>query len=156
MTDGEFHALGAAPQNDLLSDPGRFAAVTALQASPFRTSGAHSDSPHSERAAIVDSLVAQTDQWGAFRTPSLRNVGLTAPYFHQGQFATLEEVLHFYSTLEGSVTIDHHRESILKRRDFSPQELQDLLAFLQTLDGTPPPIEWTRNPHSADANVGAK
>ena len=156
LTDGEFHALGAAPRNDLLSDPGRFAGVTALQVSPFRTSGEYSDSPHSERAAIVDSLVAQTDQWGAFRTPSLRNVGLTAPYFHQGQFATLEEVLHFYSTLEGSVTIDHHRESILKKRDFSPEELRDLLAFLKTLDGTPPPIEWTRNPQSAEASVGAK
>ncbi len=154
LSDGEFHALGAAPRNDLLSDPGRFAAVTALQASPFRSSGEFSDSPHSEQGAIVDSLVAQTDQWGAFRTPALRNVALTAPYFHQGQFVSLEEVLHFYSTLEGSVTRDHHRESILIRRDFSPQEMQDLEAFLLTLSGTPPPIQWTRNPLSAEAEVG--
>lgn len=146
LSDGEFHALGAAPRNDLISDPGRFGAVEKLKASPFKTSGAYSDAPNCERAAVVDSLVAQPDQWGAFRTPTLRNVSLTAPYFHQGQFATLAEVLHFYSTLEGAVTMDHHRESVLKRRDFSPQELADLEAFLRSLDGASPPAQWLRNP----------
>ena len=146
LSDGEFHALGAAPRNDLISDPGRFGAVDKLLASPFRTGGPHSDSPRVERAQIVESLVAQPDQWGAFRTPSLRNLGLTAPYFHQGQFATLEEVLRFYSTLDGAVTMDHHRELVLKRRDFSEQELLDLEAFLRSLDGAPPPSQWTRDP----------
>jgi len=34
--------------------------------------------------------------WGAFRTPSLRNVELTAPYMHNGRFLTLQDVLTFY------------------------------------------------------------
>jgi cytochrome c peroxidase len=35
--------------------------------------------------------------WGAFRTPSLRNVARTPPYMHDGSFATLEEVVEFYN-----------------------------------------------------------
>ena len=34
---------------------------------------------------------------GAFKTPSLRNVGLTAPYFHNGGYATLKSVVQFYA-----------------------------------------------------------
>ena len=146
LTDGEFHALGAAPKGDLISDDGRFGAIAQLKASPFRAGGAHSDDPAGDRAKIVDSLIAVEDQWGAFRTPPLRNLSLTAPYFHQGQFASLEEVIAFYSTLEGAVTMDHHRESVLVPRQFDPQEAADLAAFLRALDGTPPPEEWTRDP----------
>ena len=41
-------------------------------------------------------LSQRTDLCGAFKVPSLRNVEKTAPYFHNGQFATLEETLRFY------------------------------------------------------------
>ena len=34
---------------------------------------------------------------GAFKTPGLRNVARTAPYFHRGQFESLEQVVRFYS-----------------------------------------------------------
>ncbi len=146
LSDGEFHALGAAPRDDLIADAGRFGAVAALQSNPYRTSGPHSDDPACESAMVVDSLIAQPDQWGAFRTPTLRNVAQTAPYFHQGQFATLNEVLHFYSTLEGAVTMDHHRESILRKTNLSQREIEGLLAFLNSLDGAPPPSRWTTNP----------
>ncbi|MSR28344.1 MAG: hypothetical protein EXS03_02060 [Phycisphaerales bacterium] len=146
LSDGEFHALGAAPRGDLISDPGRYGAIAPLKSSPFRSSGSFADNPDSERARVVDALVAHEDQWGAFRTPALRNVARTAPYFHQGQFASLEEVLRFYSTLEGAVTMDHHRESVLRRRDFSAEEMADLAAFLRSLDGTDPPRKWLADP----------
>lgn len=146
LSDGEFHALGAAPRNDLIADGGRFEAVPQLQASPFRAGGVHSASPDGEQGKLVESLVPQPDQWGAFRTPNLRNVALTAPYFHQGQFATLEEVVTFYSTLEGAVTMDHHRESVLRRRDLSAQEISDIVSFLQSLTGESPPSDWIRDP----------
>lgn len=152
LSDGEFHALGAAPRNDLISDGGRFDAIGVLRNSPFRASGDYSDAPRGEQAAIVDSLVAQPDQWGAFRTPALRNVALTPPYFHQGQFDSLENVVDFYSTLEGSVSMDHHRESVLKRRDFSEYEKRGLLAFLRALSGTPPPLQWQQDPWKAPKN----
>ena len=146
LSDGEFHALGAAPRNDLIADSARFGAVAKLQSSAFRSTGLYSDAPESEQAKIVEALVARPDQWGAFRTPSLRNVTKTAPYFHQGQFATLEEVLHFYSTLEGAVTMDHHRESVLRKTNLTTEEITALLAFLRSLDGAPPPTQWTVDP----------
>ncbi|MSR69164.1 MAG: hypothetical protein EXS17_02315 [Phycisphaerales bacterium] len=146
LSDGEFHALGAAPRNDLIADSARFGAIAKLQSNRYRSSGAHSDAAQGEQAKIVEALVARSDQWGAFRTPTLRNIGKTSPYFHQGQFATLPEVLHFYSTLEGAVTMDHHRESVLRKTDLSPDEIAGLLAFLKTLDGDDPPIQWTINP----------
>ena len=146
LSDGEFHALGAAPRNDLIADSGRFGAIQKLQANRYRSSGAHSDDPTSEQGKVVDALVAQPDQWGAFRTPTLRNVAKTAPYFHQGQFATLEEVLQFYSTLEGAVTMDHHRESVLRRRDFSASELEGILALLRSLNGSDPPADLLNDP----------
>ncbi len=44
---------------------------------------------------------------GLFRIPSLRNVALTAPYMHDGRFATLDEVLDFYSdSVHASLNID--------------------------------------------------
>ena len=37
-------------------------------------------------------------QWGHFKAPTLRNVALTAPYGHNGYFATLKDIVHFYNT----------------------------------------------------------
>ena len=39
-----------------------------------------------------------TDEQGKFKVSSLRNVGNTAPYGHNGYFATLKEIVHFYNT----------------------------------------------------------
>jgi cytochrome c peroxidase len=78
---------------------------------------------------------SEPDQWGQFRTPSLRNVANTAPYMHQGQLNTLEQVIAFYSTLDGAISLDHHSESVLKPLQLSPQESRDLLVFLQSLSG---------------------
>jgi cytochrome c peroxidase len=47
---------------------------------------------------------AATSNCGAFKVPSLRNVALTAPYFHNGRFATLREALSFYVTRDTDPT----------------------------------------------------
>ncbi|BAZ22064.1 hypothetical protein NIES4073_29450 [Kalymmatonema gypsitolerans NIES-4073] len=62
---------------------------------------------------------------GAFKTPGLRNVELTAPYFHNGGQATLEQVVDFYS--RGG---DFGGLPVL---NLSLQEKQDLVAFLKAL-----------------------
>ena len=79
---------------------------------------------------------------GAFRAPSLRNVALTAPYFHDGSAATLREVLGFYS--QGGRNVEHgswrgdgrlnpYKSGLIVRVGFSEQEIEDLLAFLHSL-----------------------
>ncbi len=72
---------------------------------------------------------------GKFKTPSLRNLAFTAPYMHDGRFATLDEVINHYSEgLQNSPTID----PLMKKVDqggvqLSAQDKADLKAFLLTL-----------------------
>ncbi len=72
---------------------------------------------------------------GKFSTPSLRNVSRTAPYMHDGRFATLEEVVAHYSTgVKRSPTLD---PNLGKHPDgglhLSPADQRALIAFLKTL-----------------------
>jgi cytochrome c peroxidase len=46
----------------------------------------------------LGNVVDDPAEYGKFRVPTLRNVALTAPYAHNGYFATLKELVHFYST----------------------------------------------------------
>lgn len=70
---------------------------------------------------------------GKFKTPSLRNIELTAPYMHDGRFQTLDEVLEFYNSgVQDSPTLDPN----LKHADpgrMSAQDKADIIAFLKTL-----------------------
>lgn len=73
----------------------------------------------------------------AFRTPSLRNVELTAPYMHDGAFASLEEVVRFYD--EGGrprhpAVDDEMIDPELRRPlDLSDQDVAAIIAFLRSL-----------------------
>ncbi len=71
------------------------------------------------------------DRW-KYRTPTLRNVALTAPYMHNGQFSTLEEVVEFYN--QGGVEHDL-LSPLIRPLHLSVDEQQDLVAFLKTLTG---------------------
>lgn len=78
-----------------------------------------------------------------FRTPTLRNLGHTAPYMHNGSQRTLEDVLNFYDQLsdEVSETLDGGDaarqpplDPLLKRLQLTPEDFPDLMAFLQALN----------------------
>jgi cytochrome c peroxidase len=69
---------------------------------------------------------------GAFKTPTLRNVAMTAPYMHDDRFESLEQVVQHYSDgIQGSRTLD----PLLPPGGYgySPQEVADLVAFLGAL-----------------------
>lgn len=75
--------------------------------------------------------------YGLFKTPTLRNIALTAPYMHDGRFTTLEEVIdHYDSGGLPSATID----SFMKYQDgglqLGDQDKADLIAFLHCLTDT--------------------
>ena len=79
-----------------------------------------------------------------FKVPSLRNVGLTAPYMHDGRFTTLEEVLNHYandqSGSKDSIFVSPSLDPLLQvagqKRGIklSAQEKQSIIAFLKTLN----------------------
>ena len=72
---------------------------------------------------------------GAFRTPSLRNVALTAPYMHDGSEKTLEDVVEYY---EGGGNSNAYLDKEIHPLALSVRDRTDLLAFLNSLTGEPP------------------
>lgn len=90
-------------------------------------------------------VTGNPEQHGQFRVPTLRNVAVTAPYFHNGIFNTLEEVIHFYNVRDVDTTIakPEVKENInadeLGNLKLTQLEEQALVAFLNTLtDGYNP------------------
>ena len=73
---------------------------------------------------------------GKFKTPSLRNLGFTAPYMHDGRFATLDEVVNHYAVgLQNSATVDPLMKNVLSGgNQLNPQDRIDLKAFLLSLN----------------------
>jgi cytochrome c peroxidase len=69
---------------------------------------------------------------GEFRTPSLRNVALRSPYFHNGHFATLEEVVEFYNR-GGDFDAPNINHNLIRPLNLSTQQKSDLAAFLRAL-----------------------
>ena len=147
LSDLEFHnnqvptADGRPP-----TDPGRFEGARLVKADPFNGAGAFSDDSQGAAAARVRRLKVDSVGWGEFKTPSLRNLTGRAPYFHAGQMADLESVLHFYSTLEGASGQSHHQENVLRPLNLSAEESADLLGFLLSLEGRPLDPLWTSAP----------
>jgi cytochrome c peroxidase len=73
----------------------------------------------------------EADRW-AYRTPSLRNVALTAPYMHDGSLATLEEVVEYYQ--RGGVD-NPGRDALIAPLQLSEADKRNLVAFLRSLTG---------------------
>ncbi len=68
----------------------------------------------------------------AFKTPTLRNVELTAPYMHDGSLATLRDVVDFYNAGGGAQL---PKSLLLRRLNLTEREKSDLVAFLESLTG---------------------
>lgn len=69
---------------------------------------------------------------GAFKTPTLREIPRTAPYMHDGRFATLRQVVDFYN---GGGIKNPHKDKTIVPLDLTDQEKEDLVEFLQSLSG---------------------
>ena len=81
--------------------------------------------------------------WGAFRIPTLRNVALTAPYMHDGRFATLREVIDYHDR-GGDKT--RYQDGEITALHLGDGEKEDLLAFLQALTSSRHPEEDRKDP----------
>jgi len=80
---------------------------------------------------------------GAFKTPTVRNVALTAPYMHDGSQKTLEEVVEWYA--KGGHANAHLSDKV-KKLDLSEQDKKDLVEYMKALTGQFPVIETGRLP----------
>lgn len=108
--------------------------ITDLQ---FSNNGLDSLSPEQAFAdAGLGGMNGNPKDMGKFRNMSLRNIGFTAPYMHDGRFKTLEEVLAFYAESHStSPTLDSRIVFLRKHpRPLSKIEQQQIIAFLLTLN----------------------
>lgn len=104
FTGDEFRNIGLFDGSPKLNDPGRF------------------------------KITKDSTDLGKFKVPGLRNVALTAPYMHNGQFKTLEEVVEFYDdpykVVANPINIDTLMQEPL---GLSSVEKEDLVNFLHSL-----------------------
>lgn len=142
FTNNEFHNTAVLPANGELPSTGRVAAVREARADPFNCLGYFSDDPHANCAELRFARTGD-DLIGAHKTPSLRNVALTAPYMHAGQMKSLAEIIDQYDRAPPAL-IGHNEAKTL---DLSRNERRQLEAFLHTLSAplaTSP--EWLAAP----------
>jgi cytochrome c peroxidase len=133
FTNGEFHDTGIPFFIDKgRVDPGRHAGIQKLRGSPFNLLGPYNDDPQRTTATGTGHVRLEHRNFGEFRTPSLRNLALTAPYMHNGSLATLRDVVNHYSSVNPD-RLHADGEAILVALRLSERETRDLLAFLETL-----------------------
>ena len=79
---------------------------------------------------------------GAFKTPTLRDIALTAPYMHNGIYKTLDEVVdHYDRGGDGEVN-----DPNMKKLNLTPEEKKHIVAFLQSLTGVPLEVTFPHLP----------
>jgi len=78
------------------------------------------------------TVTKKPEDIGAFKTPTLRDISKSAPYFHDGSVATLGEALDFM--LGGGKPNDHLDKKNLQPHPITKEQRADLLAFLKSLD----------------------
>ncbi|MBZ5706778.1 MAG: c-type cytochrome [Acidobacteriia bacterium] len=106
FTDNKFHDIGVGVKMEQVTDPGRYA------------------------------VTQKESDRGLFKTPSLRNLTLTAPYMHDGSLKDLKQVMDFYI---GAGNSNPNLDKEIHALDFlTGQERADLLAFLNSLTGEIP------------------
>jgi cytochrome c peroxidase len=102
FTDNKFHNIGVPQTGPLKEDVGRYA------------------------------VTKRESDRGAFKTPSLRSIALTAPYMHTGGFKTLEEVMEFYN--KGGEPVSG-KDAFMTALNLTDQEKKDLVEFMNSLTG---------------------
>ncbi|MFN8066357.1 MAG: cytochrome c peroxidase [Vicinamibacterales bacterium] len=142
FNNGERSALSAQERNGLRVFQGRGNCLMCHVGTNFTDEKLHNTGiawvPASSEAGasgrFVDDgafeVTGKPEDRGAFKTPTLREVGRTAPYMHDGSLATLEEVVDYYDR-GGRPNPNLDRD--MQRLDLPDEDKRDLVAFLRTL-----------------------
>ncbi len=146
FTDREFHP-NRVPTDEGF-DLGRPIGVDLLMSDPFNSASRHADDGGELARLKLRFPRIHRHLPGVFKTPTLRNIVRTAPYMHEGQMTTLEEVIEFYSTLENAAPKGNKMEQLIQPLHLTDGEKADLLSFLATLTDESLPEGIQRAPES--------
>jgi cytochrome c peroxidase len=151
LTDQEFHNTGVSQMGPTLpqTDNGRFDDLARTLPNPFNSAGKYSDDPAFGSAKLAE--LELTDHLkGLFRTSQLRQIDKTGPYMHTGGLATLEDVVRFYNWGGGNADFTGTKSAAMVPLLLTPEDEADLVAFLRSLTGAPPPPELAKDTAIAD------
>ncbi len=133
FTDNQFHNTGIGYENSIKKNT----ATTNIQIAP----GVFIDVENRLIDSVSENKISDLgryeitndpdDRW-KYRTPTLRNISLTAPYMHNGSLSTLEQVIRFYNKGGiNNITLD----PLIKPLHLTDQEISNIVEFLKTLTG---------------------
>ncbi|WP_404379548.1 cytochrome-c peroxidase [Caenispirillum salinarum] len=146
LSDGGLHALGVPENAENATDAER--QITMLR--HFATMGTPN---YMNLREDVGNYVVSKDRVdiGKFVTPSLWDVGQTAPYMHSGTVATLADVVDFYDAGGGEAA---NKSPLIQPLNLSAEEKSALVAFLESLTGDAPDTTVPELPEYAPRELG--
>jgi cytochrome c peroxidase len=91
-------------------------------------------------------VTGRDEDWGAFKTPTIRGAVHTAPYMHDGSVDTLADVIEWYAHAGAANRNLDYRYRWIDRTSLSRQDRDDLVAFVKACSGSLPTVEKSRLP----------
>src|SRR4028119_2300296 len=131
--DNAFYNIGVRPTSEDLGVGGKDAFGNPLSESRLAQQGRFQsllNAPPNIPVAANERITAD----GAFKTPGLRNIELTAPYFHNGGTLTLEQVVDFYN--RGGDFRENNIDNVdvgIRNLNLTPEQKASLVAFMKSL-----------------------
>jgi len=123
FSDSKFHNTGIAVSDTLLAN---LLSIGPTQQTSLTTTAHSSDLSALGRFAVT----RRTEDIGAFKTPTLRDVELTSPYMHDGSLKTLIDVVHFYNR---GGNPNSHLDQRIQPLKLSDSDINELVEFMRTL-----------------------
>ncbi|MFE8603385.1 cytochrome-c peroxidase [Archangium violaceum] len=139
LSDDQFHNIGVKDLSD--GHRGVAVAASAMLEWTFNSAGPYSDAPSGIESARLlrlrnDLHEKASELEGAYKTPTLRNVTLTAPYMHTGELKALEDVIDLYD--KGGEPVGNYAGTVsitIKKLDLTAEEKKALLKLLESMTG---------------------
>jgi len=141
---GDKKALSKAEQNgfSIFEGKGRCASCHSgfnFTDNRFHNIGLKNDNDPGRSAVIKDKSLI-----GAVKTPTLRDIALTAPYMHNGSLRSLEEVVDHYDRGGDN---KEHLSPMMAKLNLTKAEKSDLVAFMKSLTSEPATVTIPRLPN---------
>lgn len=134
---GDEKAVNEAVKRGFALFEGKANCAACHQGFNFSDNGFHNIGLKGNQDAGRFGVVPLPSMKGAFKTPTLRNIALTAPYMHNGSYQTLTEVVEHYNR---GGDVKEFADPNMKPLKLNSQEIQDLVEFMKNLTGATPDI----------------